>query len=49
MTRDPWRRRCPRGHASLVTHIDKDSYRCQACEQTYDGEPIDAANAGAWQ
>ena len=47
--RDPWRKRCPEGHASLTIHNDRQSFRCEACGKTYDHPPVDAAKAGAWK
>jgi len=38
---DPWRRRCPEGHTSIVTRPSKSTYRCHSCEQVYRGEPVD--------
>jgi len=37
---DPWRLRCPKGHASVTVYSD--TYLCEACDETYDGEPFDA-------
>lgn len=39
-TDNPWRQRCPQGHAS-VTHFS-DTYHCNACGRTYEGDPYDA-------
>ena len=41
--RDPWRLRCPEGHASV--EMFSDSYRCGACGEMYAGEPYDAKDA----
>ena len=40
---DPWRWRCPKGHASLETAREKDGYRCKSCGERYHGSPHDAA------
>jgi len=39
---EPWRRRCPEGHTSIVTRPSKSTYRCRSCGKTYSGEPVDA-------
>ena len=39
---DPWRLRCPEGHASLRHPHTKDGYYCERCRRLYEGEPIDA-------
>jgi len=39
---DPWRLRCPEGHADLRHPVSKDGYYCKRCEELYPGEPIDA-------
>jgi len=39
---DPWRKRCPKGHASIVVHNARQSFRCRSCERTYDRAPLDA-------
>lgn len=36
----PWRFRCPMGHTSI--RIYSETYRCESCGVTYEGEPIDA-------
>jgi len=38
---EPWRLRCPEGHADLS--MNNDYYRCDTCGLTYEGEPFDAA------
>ena len=40
--RDPWRQRCPKGHTSIKLLPETDSYRCGACQESYEGEPYDA-------
>ena len=47
---EPWRYRCPKGHASIsgwATRSERrDStkrYRCSACRAVYEGDPYDAA------
>jgi hypothetical protein len=40
---EPWRYRCPEGHASISTR-QNGTYRCQSCETTYRGDPVDAAS-----
>lgn len=37
--RDPWRLRCPQGHAAV--QIRSDWYYCQSCESYYSGSPHD--------
>lgn len=39
---NPWRQRCPKGHASLQVHSS--SYRCRSCERVYDGRPYDESD-----
>lgn len=39
-TETPWRQRCPKGHASVTVYSD--TYGCNACGRSYDGEPFDA-------
>ena len=39
---EPWRLRCPEGHASLRHPHTKDGYYCERCRRLYDGEPVDA-------
>ena len=41
MTAQPWRFRCPEGHASLELYVS--GYWCSACHQTYQGDPVDLA------
>ena len=38
---DPWRQRCPKGHSSVTLYDN--SYYCNACSRSYNGEPYDAA------
>lgn len=41
---DPWRMRCPRGHASISDSRGVDgSYRCPACGRRWSHGPYDAA------
>lgn len=37
---DPWRERCPEGHAAVEHHTA--TFYCSACGKTYPGEPLDA-------
>ena len=36
---DPWRNRCPQGHASVTIYAE--SYKCGTCGEHYAGEPYD--------
>jgi len=40
MTGEPWRYRCPEGHAAVVRRTTG-GYRCQTCQAEYDGAPVD--------
>lgn len=38
---DPWRKRCPEGHADIINRTY--GYQCGSCERAFVGEPHDAA------
>ena len=46
---EPWRYRCPEGHANIINRSE--TYRCRSCEETYIGDPLaaggDDADGGA--
>ena len=39
---EPWRYRCPKGHACISTN-ETGGYRCASCGERYAGRPYDAA------
>lgn len=41
---DPWRYRCPEGHASIRNRVGG-GYWCKYCQKKYEGEPIDMKQA----
>ena len=41
MSAQPWRFRCPEGHANIRLYVS--SYRCGTCGRAYDGDPVDLA------
>lgn len=42
---ETWRYTCPQGHTSIDTD-GEETYYCQTCEQTYDGQPVDKTQEG---
>ena len=40
---EPWRLRCPQGHASLQHRARDDGFYCKRCGRSYGHSPIDAA------
>jgi len=43
---DPWRRRCPKGHANISSRTD--GHYCDSCKQYYATDPVDAAAVDEW-